>query len=187
MATIGSVTEEAALNEPDGTKNEPAPAARPGSRDEGPQQDPSSTMSASRQRGPLLGSAALVAIITALIASLSLAAVTAFNTLRADITLLRDEMRDEFAAVREEIGGVREEVGSVREEIGGVREEIGSVRSDLGAEIADLRHELRDFRGEVTRVHLDHTDRLARLEALHTQGPHVHNQEIEGNGTAEPN
>ena len=167
--------------------------------------------SATARRRSFLGPTAAVTIIAALIASMTLAAVTAFNTLRSDMALLRDEigalrtdmhneigalrtdmhneigalrteMRDEIAALRSETASIRtelrEEIAALRTEM---RDEIAAVRSDLGGEIASLRTEMReeiaavgtdldDFRAEVGTVLLDHTDRLARLEALILNG-----------------
>lgn len=72
----------------------------------------------------------------------TLAAVTAFNTLRSDIVSVRTELRDEISSAET---GLRDEVGS-------------------------LRTELHDFRTEVRAVLLDHAERLARIEALLLNG-----------------
>lgn len=70
-----------------------------------------------RERSPIMGLTAAVTIIAALIASMTLAAVTAFNTLRADITSVRTELQ---AALTNEIGSLRTEMHEFRSEVGGV-------------------------------------------------------------------
>ncbi len=160
MANIQSVEEQSASADtadgadgPDSTAESLAPADE---RDDGTTnaQRPTRT-SADRtsRRRPFLGQTAAVTIVAALIASMTLAAVTAFNTLRSDIISIRTEMRDEFASVRDEIGSV----------------ETG-LRAEMQAEIGSLRTELHDFRTEVGAVMLDHAERLARIEALLLNG-----------------
>ena len=123
-------------------------------------------MSGSRagQRRAFFGPTAAVTIIAALIASMTLAAVTAFNTPRSDILSVRTELRDE---IRSAETGLRDEIAAVRTEL---RDEIAAVRTGLRAEIGSLRTELHDFRTEVSAVLLDHAERLARIEALLLNG-----------------
>ena len=80
---------------------------------------------------------------------MTLAAVTAFNTLRSDIMSVRTELTGEIGSLRTEMKG-----------------EIASVRT----EIASVRTELREFRTEVSTVLLDHAERLARIETLILNG-----------------
>ena len=89
--------------------------------------------------------------------------------LRAEIGSVRAVLRSEMGSVRSEMGSVRAEIGSVRavlrSEIGSVRSEIGSVRAVLRSEIGGLRAEMQAGFREINATLLDHTDRLARLEA----------------------
>ncbi len=159
-ATIQSVEEQSAAADiadgadgPDSTAESLAPADE---RDDGTTstQRPTRT-SADRtsRRRPFLGQTAAVTIIAALIASITLAAVTAFNTLRSDIISVRTELRDEIRSVET-----------------GLRDEIAAVRTELRNEIGSLRTELHDFRTEVGAVLLDHAECLALIEALLLNG-----------------
>ncbi|WP_420611327.1 hypothetical protein [Candidatus Poriferisodalis sp.] len=65
------------------------------------------------RRRPFPGQTAAITIIAALIASMTLAAVTAFNTLRSDILSVRTETRDEIGSLRTELHDFRTEVGTV--------------------------------------------------------------------------
>ena len=155
MATIQSVQEETAASDAADEANEPHDAA--GSRAAAGQQDdgarstapPTTADDHASRRRPFLGPTAAVTIIAALIASMTLAAITAFNTLRSDILSVRTELRDE----------------------------IGSAETSLRAEIGSLRTELNDFRTEVGTVLLDHAERLARIEALLLNGAVDANQQ----------
>ncbi len=182
MATIQTVEEQStATDAVDGTEGPDSRAESlvpVGERDggAGSRQPPARTADdRTPRRRPFLGQTAAITIIAALIASMTLAAVTAFNTLRSDIISIRTEMRDEFASVRDEIRSVdtglraemRAEIGSLRTEL---RDEIGSVETGLRAEIGSLRTELHDFRTEVGTVLLDHAERLARIEAMLLNG-----------------
>ena len=92
---------------------------------------------------------------------------------QSEIGGLRAEMREEFGAVRSEIGGLRAEMQSeigglraeMREEFGAVRSEIGGLRAEMRGEFGAVRAEMREEFARVHMVLLDHTDRLARLEA----------------------
>lgn len=84
---------------------------------------------------------------------MTLAAVTAFNTLRSDIVSVRTETRDEIRSLRTEL-----------------HDEVGSLRTEMRVEIGSLRTELHDFRTEAGAVLLDHAERLARIEALLLNG-----------------
>ena len=107
-------------------------------------------------------------LLTALVAALLAAAVPGFLSLRSDIstlgTSLCAEMQAGDDALRAEIGSLRAEIGTLRTEM---RTEIGSLRSEMTAADESLRAELREFRAEFNKVALDHTQRLARLEAAH--------------------
>ena len=81
----------------------------------------------------------LIMLAGALIA----AATAGYFSLRGDIAALGTSLRAEIAAVDE---GLRAEIATVEE---------------------SLRAELREFRAEFNKVALDHTQRLARLEAAH--------------------
>ena len=154
MATMQCVQENPAAGDAADGADDPHDAAEsraaPGGRDDGrdspqPRTRPAAGDRASRHR-PFLGQTAAITIIAALIASMTLAAVTAFNTLRSDIISVRTELRDE------------------------INGEIGSLRTELRDEIGSLRTELHDFRTEVGAVLLDHAERLARIEALLLNG-----------------
>ena len=165
-AAEGASSDQGAPDEP-----QASPAAE---RRRSPARPPAAAAEERHRRRPFLGQTAAVTIIAALIASLTLAAVTGFNTIRSDIGALRTEMRDEFASVRTEIASVRtemrDEFASVRTEM---RDEIASVRTEIASvrtEIASVRTELHEFRTEVTAVLLDHAERLARIETLILNG-----------------
>ena len=81
----------------------------------------------------------LIMLAGALIA----AATAGYFSLRGDIAALGTSLRAEIAAVDQ---GLRAEIATVEE---------------------SLRSELREFRAEFNKVALDHTERLARLEAAH--------------------
>ncbi len=125
----------------------------------------------------------LIMLAGALIA----AATAGYFSLRGDIAALGTSLRAEIAAVDQ---GLRAEIAagdrSLRAEIAavdeGLRAEIAAGDRSLRAEIAavdeglraeiravdeGLRAELREFRAEFNKVALDHTERLARLEAAH--------------------
>ncbi len=163
MATIQTVPEQPAATDTASQTDSPDRAAESrvatGERDGGADSTQPAPISGSRasRRRAFFGPTAAVTIIAALIASMTLAAVTAFNTLRSDIISVRTELRDEIAAVRTEL---RDEIGSV---------DTG-LRAEMRAEIGSLRTELHDFRTEVGAVLLDHAERLARIEALLLNG-----------------
>ena len=117
MSTIQTVQEQQAEHDAAGatTTGEPRAArARQRSADE-----PAAKAAGERrrERPPIMGLTAAVTIIAALIASMTLAAVTAFNTLRADITSVRTELQAELT---NEIGSLRTEMHEFRSEVGGV-------------------------------------------------------------------
>ncbi|WP_419838110.1 hypothetical protein [Candidatus Poriferisodalis sp.] len=74
-------------------------------------------------------------------------------------TELRTEMRAEIGSLRTEM---QTEIGSLRTEM---QTEIGSLRTEMRAEIGSLRAEMQAGFREINATLLDHTDRLARLEA----------------------
>ncbi len=174
MATIQTVQEQPAATDTASETDNPDSAAESrvptSGRDSGvgSTQPPPISGSRTRQRRALFGPTAAVTIIAALIASMTLASVTAFNTLRSDIISVRTELRDEIRSVET---GLRDEIAAVRTEL---RDEIGSaetgLRAEMRAEIGSLRTELHDFRTEVGAVLLDHAERLARIEALLLNG-----------------
>ena len=90
----------------------------------------------------------LVTLAGALIA----AATAGYFSLRGDIATLGTSLRTEIAAVEE----------SLRTEIAAVEE---SLRAEIAAGDASLRTEMQTGFREVNAILLDHTDRLARLEA----------------------
>lgn len=81
----------------------------------------------------------LIMLAGALIA----AATAGYFSLRGDIAALGTSLRAEIAAVDE------------------------GLRAEIAAGDEGLRAELREFRAEFNKVALDHTERLARLEAAH--------------------
>ena len=196
MSTIQTVQEQPTEREADeargaGVPTADSPRATDGARPHSSADKPAAQAvdQSRRIRRPTLATTAAVTIIAALIASISLAAVTAFNTLRSDSAMLREEIASLRTEMREEIGSsqsemgqeigslrteMRDEIGSLRtemrEEFGSLRtemrEEIGSLRTEIGA----VRTELHEFRGEVTTVLLDHAERLARIETLILNG-----------------
>lgn len=93
------------------------------------------------------------------------AATAGYFSLRGDIAALGTSLRAEIAAVDQ---GLRAEIAagdrSLRAEIAAVDE---GLRAEIRAVDERLRAELREFRAEFNKVALDHTERLARLEAAH--------------------
>ena len=81
-----------------------------------------------RERSLRMGLTAAVTIIAALIASMTLAAVTAFNTLRSDITSVRTELQAELT----------KEIGSLRTEMHEFRSEVGAVLRDHAERLARI-------------------------------------------------
>lgn len=81
------------------------------------------------------------AVIGVLAAGLIALAGVAYSTLRADMTAMRTEISAEISA------------------------EIGGLRTEMRSEIGSLRAEMREEFARIHMVLLDHTDRLARLEA----------------------
>ena len=178
MATIQTVPEQPTATDTASQTDSPDSAAESrmstGGRDggAGSTQPPPISGSRASQRRASFGLTAAVTIIAALIASMTLAAVTAFNTLRSDIISVRTELREEIRSVETGLRAeMRAEIGSVET---GLRAEMSSLetslRAEMRAEIGSLRTELHDFRTEVGAVLLDHTERLARLEALIQNG-----------------
>ncbi len=159
MATIQTVPEQPAATDTASETDSPDSAAESrvptsGSDDGRGSTQPAATADhRTSRRHPFLRQTAAITIIAALIASMTLAAVTAFNTLRSDILSVRTELRDEIRSAET-----------------GLRDEIAAVRTGLRAEIGSLRTELHDFRTEVSAVLLDHAERLARIEALLLNG-----------------
>lgn len=123
MTTIQTVQEQPTEHDgAEGAGSSPAAAAEPAAmpaakRRRSPARPPAAAAEQRRERRPFLGQTAAVTIIAALIASLTLAAVTGFNTIRSDIGALRTEMRDEIASVRTEIASVRTELHEFRTEV----------------------------------------------------------------------
>ncbi len=74
---------------------------------------------------------------------------------------LRQERREDVAALRGEMGELREEMGELRSELRG---EMGELRSELYGEMGKLRKELREEMGELrteVRAMGQNIDRLA--------------------------
>ena len=87
------------------------------------------------------------------------------ESLRSEIAAVEESLRSEIAAVEESLRSEIAALGeSLRSEIAAVEE---SLRSEIAAVEGSLRTELREFRAEFNEVALDHTQRLARLEAAH--------------------
>ena len=86
--------------------------------------------------------------IAALLTALSALMVVQFNSLGNRIDNLGTELRAEISSLRDE-----------------TRDQIGSLRNETHGQIGSLRAEMRAGFGEINAILLDHTDRLARLEA----------------------
>ena len=101
----------------------------------------------------------LVTLAGALIA----AATAGYFSLRGDIATLGTSLRTEIAAVEESL---RTEIAAVDASL---RAEIAagdaSLRTEIAAVEESLRTEMQTGFREVNAILLDHTDRLARLEA----------------------
>ena len=86
-----------------------------------------------------------------------------FNTLGNSIDSLGTGLRAEIGSLGTELRTeLRSEVGSVRTEIGSLGTEL---RTELRSEIGSVRAEMQAGFREINATLLDHTDRLARLEA----------------------
>ncbi len=95
-----------------------------------------------------------MSLLVTLAGALIAAATAGYFSLRGDIASLGASVRAENAALET---GLRSEIAAVEE----------SLRSEIAAVEGSLRTELREFRAEFNEVALDHTQRLARLEAAH--------------------
>ena len=95
-----------------------------------------------------------MSLLVTLAGALIAAATAGYFSLRGDIASLGASVRAENAALET---GLRSEIAAVGE----------SLRSEIAAVEGSLRTELREFRAEFNEVALDHTQRLARLEAAH--------------------
>ncbi len=95
-----------------------------------------------------------MSLLVALAGALIAATTAGYFSLRGDIASLGASVRAENAALET---GLRSEIAAVEE----------SLRSEIAAVEGSLRTELREFRAEFNEVALDHTQRLARLEAAH--------------------
>ena len=148
---------------PEGAAQQPAPSAPP-DRD--------------KPREPLsAGAVASIAVVLigALLTVCGVASVAAFNALRDDIGELRAETKAGDEALRDDMTVLEESLRSdmaaieqsLRSEIGDLRAEVGNLRAEMTSADESLRAELREFRAEFNKVALDHTQRLARLEAAH--------------------
>ena len=89
-----------------------------------------------------------------------------FDSLDDRINTLGTELRSEMdtleTGLRGEIGGLRSEMDTLETSLRG---EIATLGTELRGEIGDLRSEMQAGFREVNATLLDHTDRLARLEA----------------------
>ena len=92
---------------------------------------------------PPARSAWQTSLLITLAGALIAAATAGYFSLRGDIASLGTALRAENAALEE------------------------SLRGEIAAVEESLRTELREFRAEFNEVALDHTQRLARLEAAH--------------------
>ena len=102
---------------------------------------------------------ALLGVLSTLLALQLGALGDRIDALGNRIDIQGTELRAEIGSLRAEL---RSEIGSVRAEL---RSEIGSVRAELRSEIGGLRAEMQAGFREINTTLLDHTDRLARLEA----------------------
>jgi len=117
-------------------------------------------------------------LVTTLLGALIGLMMWQFNSLGARIDANSDRIHSLGVDLRAEIAATE---GRLRAEIDANSERIDSLENSLRAEIAangeridrlenSLRAELREFRAEFNEVALDHTQRLARLEAAHPHG-----------------
>ena len=95
-----------------------------------------------------------MSLLVTLAGALIAAATAGYFSLRGDIASLGASVRAENAALETRL---RSEMAALGE----------SLRSEIAAVEGSLRTELREFRAEFNEVALDHTQRLARLEAAH--------------------
>lgn len=95
---------------------------------------------------PPTRSAWQTSLLITLAGALIAAATAGYFSLRGDIAALGVSLRAENAALE------------------------GSLRGEIASLEGSLRAEIREFRAEFNEVALDHTQRLARLEAAH---PHT--------------
>ena len=129
-------------------------------------------------------------LVTTLLGALIGLMMWQFNSLGARIDANSDRIHSLGVDLRAEIaateGRLRAEIaateGRLRAEVAANSDRIDSLENSLRAEIAamgdridnlenSLRAELREFRAEFNEVALDHTQRLARLEAAHPHDP----------------
>ena len=106
-----------------------------------------------------------MSLLVTLAGALIAAATAGYFSLRGDIASLGASVRAENAALET---GLRSEIAAVEESLRSEIAALGeSLRSEIAAVEGSLRTELREFRAEFNEVALDHTQRLARLEAAH--------------------
>ena len=191
MGTIAAVTEDVGAAGTLGEEPAPVGGALPGRGHDG--QAPRSQVARERRSlvVPLLS-----AVVTALIGGVLLLAVVGFNTLRGDIAALDSKIDVLDGKIDSEAGALDGKIDSKSGALDGkidskidaldgkidskidaldskIESEIAMLRSDLGAEISALRSDMNEGFAQVHAVLLDHTDRLARLEAIHAVHSHV--------------
>ncbi|WP_419838276.1 hypothetical protein [Candidatus Poriferisodalis sp.] len=196
IATMTGDTDDAA--EPDTDKPDTDETAAPAARPVRTQTAPAHTDTAhgAQQRSALVP--VLATVIGALIIGVFSIAAVGFNVLRSDIANVRTDLDRK---ITDEIAGVRTDLDRrITDEIAGVRTDVNLLRDQMEAGFAqverrfaqvDERFAQIDERfiqidqrfiqidqrfAQIDTVLLDHTDRLARIEAVHNDHAHTHPQ-----------
>ena len=115
------------------------------------------------------------ALAAALITGLLGLAAAAFNAVNNNFNAVNDN----FNAVNSNINALRTDVDA---DIRALDAKIDTLRSDMNARFAQVDERLArmDERFDALSLTLlDHTDRLARIEAIHSTHPHVHAPQTE--------
>lgn len=99
----------------------------------------------------------------ALIAGMFVLAAVGFNALRSDIQALDARITAKITALDTKIDT----------EIAGLDAKITALDAKIDTQIGMLRHDMNEGFAQVNAILLDHTERLARLEAVHGI-PHSH-------------
>ncbi|WP_419838277.1 hypothetical protein [Candidatus Poriferisodalis sp.] len=167
IATMTGDTDDAA--EPDTDEPDTAETTAPSARPVRTQTAPAHTDAAhgAQQRSALVP--VLATVIGALIIGVFSIAAVGFNVLRSDIANVRTDLDRK---ITDEIAGVRTDM-----EAGFAQVERRFAQVDERFAQIDERFIQIDQRfAQIDTVLLDHTDRLARIEAVHNDHAHTHPQ-----------
>ncbi len=105
-------------------------------------------------------------LIAALLGGMFALLVWQFGALNDSIDRLGSRIDNQGAELRAEMDTLRTELRSeIRAESSTLRAESGTLRAELQSEIGMLRAEMQAGFRSINETLLDHTDRLARLEA----------------------